>query len=171
MVLLLIGDSGVGKTTIAKALKNNYNYFHLIKSYTTRFRRNIEDRDHIFVRRHNLLYQMFNKKFVASTVINRELYCAFPEQFDENLINIYIVDDKGVLDAINYFDKDDVLIVRLKRDNIDIENERANRNLNEIIPDNCPNINVVENNMGIRHACLDIISLCFKKWPEFYDNL
>ena len=171
MVLLLTGDSGVGKTTVAKALRNNYTYFNLIKSYTTRFRRSIYDTDHIFMRKHNLLYKMFNNKFVASTIINREIYCSFPEQFKENMINIYTVDDKGILDVINFYDKDEVMIVRLKRDNIDIDKERADRNLNEVIPDTCTNVNIVENNMDIYHTCLDIISLCSKKWPDFYKTL
>ena len=171
MVLLLMGESGAGKTTVSKALRNNYYYFNLIKSYTTRFRRSIEDRDHIFIRKHNLLYKMFNEDFVASTVINGELYCSFPNQFEEDKINVYTVDDKGALDVINYFNKDDVLIVRLKRNNIDVEQERANRNLNEVIPDSCSNINIVENNMSIHHTCLDIISLCSQKWPLFYDSL
>lgn len=170
-VLLLLGASGSGKSTVSKALQNNYNYFNIIKSYTTRFRRSIEDRDHIFIRKHNLLYKMFNEKFVASTIINNELYCSFPEQFQDNLINIYTVDDKGALDVINYFNQDDVLLVRLKRNNIDIDKERANRDLNEVIPDNCSNIHLVENNMGVHHTCLDIISLCSQKWPVFYDNL
>ena len=171
MILLLLGDSGSGKTTISKALQNNYNYFRIVKSYTTRFRRSINDRDHIFVRKHNLLYKTFNEDFVASTIINGELYCSFPDQFNENIINIYTVDDKGALDVINYFNKEDVLIVRLKRDNIDIDKERASRDLNQVISDSCPNINIVENNMSIRHACLDIISLCSQKWPSFYDTL
>lgn len=170
-VLLLLGDSGVGKSSVAKALQNNYNYFNIIKSYTTRFRRSIEDRDHIFLRKHGLLYKMFNEDFVASTIINGELYCAFPEQFVEDKINIYIVDDKGALDVINYFDKKDVLIIRLKRNNIDIDKERASRNLNQVIPDACTNVNVIENNTTVHHACLDIISCCSKKWPEFYDAL
>lgn len=171
MILLLLGDSGSGKTTISKALQNNHNYFRIVKSYTTRFRRSIDDRDHIFVRKHNLLYKMFNEDFVASTIINGELYCSFPDQFSEDVINIYTVDDKGALDVINYFNKEDVLIVRLKRDNIDIDKDRASRDLNQVISDSCPNINIVENNMSIRHACLDIISLCLQKWPAFYDSL
>ena len=171
MVLLLIGGSGTGKSTISKALQNNYNYFNIVKSYTTRFRRSINDRDHIFVRKHNLLYKMFNEKFVASTIINGELYCSFPSQFIDDKINIYTVDDKGALDVINYFNKEDILIIRLKRNNIDIEVERAERNLNEVIPDNCPNINIIENNMSVYHACLDIISLCSQKWPDFYKSL
>ena len=171
MILLIMGQSGSGKTSISTALQNDYTYFNIIKSYTTRFRRSINDKDHIFIRKHNLLYKMFNEKFVASTIINGEVYCAFPNQFQENVINIYAVDDKGALDVINFYDKDDILIIRLKRDNIDIDKERAMRNLNEIIPDNCPNINIVENNMDIHHACLDIISLCSKKWPAFYDSL
>lgn len=171
MILLLTGDSGVGKTTIAKALRNNYTYFNLIKSYTTRFRRNIYDTDHTFIRKHNLLYKMFNNKFVASTIINGEIYCSFPEQFKENMINIYTVDDKGVFDVINFYDKSEIMIIRLKRNNIDIDKERANRNLNKVIPDTCVNVNIVENNMDVHHTCLDIISLCSQKWPDFYKAL
>lgn len=165
MVLLLLGESGAGKTTIAQKLCHDYSNFNIVKSYTTRFRRNIEDKDHIFVHKRNLLYKMFNEKFVASTIINKKLYCSFPNQFKDDIINIYIVDDKGVLDTINYFGLDSVLIVRLKRNNINIGGQRLNRDLNQIIPDNCTRINVVQNDTDIDNACNEIVKLCRDKWP------
>lgn len=167
-ILLLMGDSGCGKSTIAKNLQDNYSYFRIIKSYTTRFKRNLRDNDHIFYRKNNLLDKMFQDDVVASTIINGELYCSFKEQFNDNFINIYTVDDKGLLDTVNSFSVDEICAIRLKRDNIDIEKERANRDLNQIIPDSYSILNIVENNMTINDTCQEIIKLIQKKWPDFF---
>lgn len=166
-ILLLLGESGCGKTTIAKSLFTNYNNFHIIKSYTTRFRRHLRDNDHIFIRKSNLLYKMFNEKYVASTIINGEIYCSFPSQFVDDKICIYIVDDKGLLDVVNYFGIDSVCAVRLQRNNIDVDKERASRDLNQVIPDSCTNINVVTNNRTVDDCCLEILDVLRnrKKWP------
>lgn len=169
-ILLLLGDSGTGKTSISKALFVNYNYFYLIKSYTTRFKRNLYDNDHIFIRKNNLLYKMFHDKVVASTIINNELYCSFEEQFKKDRICIYTVDDKGFLDVVNYFGIDNVCAIRLKRNNINVNKERGERNLNQIIPDSCSNLHIVENNTTINDCCLNIISILREKWPSFFDD-
>lgn len=169
-VLVLMGDSGVGKTTISKALDSRYSYLSLIRSYTTRFRRNLHDDDHVFVRKNYLLYKMFHESVIASTIINNELYCAFKNQFDSDKICVYAADDKGFLDLVNHFGLDSVCAVRLKRDNINIDNARANRNLNQIIPDSCVNLNIIQNNGSIDDCCSTIVSLLQKKWPEFFKD-
>ena len=158
-----MGDSGSGKSTIADFLASHYPNVNVVKSYTTRPRRSVNDNDHIFTKKRHLLYKMFNNKFVASTIIDNELYCAFPEQFDKKKINIYIVDDKGLLDSINYFGKENILAIRLKRNNISVEDARMKRNLNKIVPDGCSNIKVVQNIIPEK-TCSEIYKLCSKKW-------
>ena len=171
MVVLLLGDSGVGKTTIARALQRKYPYINIVHSYTTRFKRSLYDNDHIFMRKHNLLYKMFHNKVVASTIIDGELYGSFPDQFRDDMINVYTVDDKGLLDVINYYGIDNVCAVRLKRGNIMIHQQRAERNLNQIISDKCPYIHIIDNNSDVSRTCSDILLLCKQKWPVFFETL
>ena len=47
-ILLLTGESGVGKTTIAKRLCEE-NQFHEVRSVSTRQPRNEEDNDHFYI--------------------------------------------------------------------------------------------------------------------------
>ena len=86
------------------------------------------------------------------------------------LPNNYTVDDKGFLDVVNYFGIDNVCAIRLKRNNINVNKERGERNLNQIIPDSCSNLHIVENNTTINDCCLNIISILREKWPSFFDD-
>lgn len=47
-ILLLTGESGVGKTTISKKLCED-NQFHEVLSFSTRQPRNADDRDHFYI--------------------------------------------------------------------------------------------------------------------------
>jgi len=91
--ILLMGKSGSGKSTIAKAL---YQKFGLaaIDSYTTRPPRCKNETGHIFVDD-----EEFDKltNLVGFTEFNGYRYCATAEQVEEN--EIYIIDPEGV----NYF--------------------------------------------------------------------
>ena len=80
-ILLLLGNSGCGKSTIARYLEKNYDNYHIIKSYTTRAQRDSFDDDHIFIERDKLLRKIFKEEVVACTVIDNELYCSFAHQF------------------------------------------------------------------------------------------
>ena len=105
-----------------------------------------------------------------SPIINKELYCSFESQFRDDKICIYTVDDKGFLDVANHFSLDEICAIRLKRNNINVSNDRMNRDLNQIIPDSCKNIYVIENNKTITECCLEIVSILSHKWPDFYST-
>lgn len=116
IVLLLNGESGVGKTTIAKRLceKRNYNY---IKSYTTRSPRDENDDEHIYVENEVAVGMLMNEDVMASTVFGGYVYFTLAEQFKDDMVNVYVVDDLGVCDTINYMrDWEDTgyVVIRIK---------------------------------------------------------
>lgn len=146
-VLLLNGLSGSGKSFIAKEMVNrNPDNYKLIKSFTTRPKRDYNDTDHIFVSKSDMLRGMVFKKYVARTTINDNFYCAFESQFDDEKINIYIVDDYGVLDLKNNMQDADILTIRIIRDNINVDDDRKRR-FKYILPNSCSSFDyIIENN-------------------------
>lgn len=116
-ILILNGLSGTGKTTIAKKLTCKEEGFHLVRSYTTRRKRYDDEDDHTFVSKEELSCLMWSEEYVASSVIDGEVYCGFYNQFSDWLVNVYIVDDYGYLDVHNQFAYEcgfDVFSVRVK---------------------------------------------------------
>lgn len=101
VVLLITGASGVGKSTIAEKLCENEQY-NLIRSYTNRPPRSEDDDDHIYVEDGIASTLLREKQVVASTVYGGYVYFTLAEQFIDNMINVYIVDDLGVCNTINY---------------------------------------------------------------------
>lgn len=142
-ILLINGTSGVGKTTIAKELIKKYpSKYNLIKSYTTRQRRNIHDDDHIFMKRSALIIKMLNHQYVARTEIDNNIYCAFKNQFSTSKINIYIVDDWGVVDLLNSMNhSSEIKVVRILKDDVNVDKKRQAR-FSSFLPDNCPHISL-----------------------------
>ena len=121
-IFLISGESGSGKTTIVNQLPYN-----IIKSYTTRSKRDdILDNDHTFIKRMDIgkFYDL-----VAISYINGEFYFATKEQFKDDEINIYTVDDKGIIDTLNYFKEEEVYTVKIVRDNININKDRMDRKI------------------------------------------
>lgn len=160
-ILLLNGLSGTGKSTIARILKEkDPEKYKIIRSYTSRKRRNINDNDHIFVSKSEIIRKMLNKKFVASTIIDDEIYCAFEDQFEQKKINIYIVDDKGLLDVNNYFSKREAKIItmRILRDDSknNVSNLRKSR-YSLFIPNTCKSIDHIIHNNENLYDTIDII--------------
>ena len=125
MIVLIIGDSGVGKSTIVKELKNRMENVNIIKSYTTRPKRNLFDDDHIFIKSKKDI----DDKIIASTIIDDEFYCSTENQFKDDEINVYIVDDKGLLDIKNFFIDEDILSIHINRNDVEIPIVRKNRNI------------------------------------------
>lgn len=89
-ILLLVGASGSGKTTIAEILENDYG-LKQIQSYTTRPRRHEDERGHIFV-----TDEEFDQleDFVGFTNFNGYRYAATAQQVEEN--DIYVIDPAGI---------------------------------------------------------------------------
>lgn len=159
-VLLLNGTSGVGKTTIAKKLVEMFpSKYNIIRSYTTRQRRDQHDDDHIFMKKSSLIIKMLNHPYVARTEIDNNIYCAFRDQFIPSKINIYIVDDWGVIDVLNSMSHfDSVKVVRIIRENVSIDKKRQKR-FSSFLPNNCPHISNVIDNSSVEDIIVEIEAL------------
>lgn len=118
MIVLIVGDFGVGKDTVADLLlsqsltyKSNFCSFQKILSYATRKPRYEGEDTHIFVSKEE--FSKFDD-LAACTKIDDNYYGARFSQFDTEKINIYCVDEKGVSDIIDK-NIDDVFIVEVIR--------------------------------------------------------
>lgn len=90
---LIVGRTASGKSTLGHKLEMAG--FNLVKSYTTREKRNDKDIDHIFISKEKA--KTFKNK-VATTDINSNHYFATAEQIEEN--DYYIVDPKGIYELL-----------------------------------------------------------------------
>lgn len=157
MIVLIVGDSGVGKTTIASKIKDKISEVNLIKSYTTRPKRNPEDDDHIFIFDRNEI----DDEIVASTIIDGNFYCALKKQFKHDRINLYIVDDKGIIDVKNFFKNEKIITIHIIRDseNINVSKNRKNRKIRKF---DLRYDMEIYNNGSINQAVDEVIE-CIKK--------
>ena len=89
-LILLVGKSGSGKTTIAKHLEDNYD-MKMLDSYTTRPPRNEGEIGHEFV---DVEFYENAKDIVAYTFFDGNHYWASQQQCEE--ADIYVVDPDGV---------------------------------------------------------------------------
>lgn len=127
-VLLLVGESGVGKSTFARHLKENYNY-NIVRSYTTRPKRDENDNDHIFISK-QMAKEMLNKEdIVAHTSINGEKYFTTVYDFRLDKPNVYIVDAKGVNDVKRNCPEWNVSVIKMKTNENHASKERLNRDI------------------------------------------
>lgn len=94
-VLLVNGGSGVGKSTVVGELCENWEAFRQVMSITSRKRRGDSD-DHVFMDRDVVEELIRGGDVVDWTEVGGELYCTTLDCFDEDKINVYIVDDEGV---------------------------------------------------------------------------
>lgn len=89
-LILLVGKSGTGKTTLAEHSRRLYG-LKSIQSYTTRPKRTPDETGHTFVGErvfHSL------KDMVAYTKYNGYEYCATAQQVEDN--DLYVIDPKGI---------------------------------------------------------------------------
>lgn len=89
-LILLVGKSGSGKTTIAEYLQNHYG-LKMLESYTTRKPRYTNEKGHEFVS-----YEFYLKPSskVAHTYFDGNHYWATQEQCDNS--DVYVIDPDGV---------------------------------------------------------------------------
>ena len=128
MIVLIVGDSGSGKSTIIRYVAENMDNINIIKSYTTRPKRNEYDDDHTFIES----VDEIKGDIVASTEIDGCFYGASENQFKKDKINLYTVDDKGVVDVKNYFKNENILTVHINRSNIEVPVNRKNRRIKKL---------------------------------------
>lgn len=130
MIILIVGDFGVGKDTVAdllikESLKHQECEFTKILSYTTRKPRYDNEKTHTFVTEDEFLG--FDD-LVASTKIGDNYYGARQSQFNSKKVNLYCVDDQGAKDIIEA-KIDNIIVVEVVRPKwlIDIPQDRLNR--------------------------------------------
>ncbi len=128
MIVLFVGDSGVGKSTIVSKVSTSLENVNLVKSYTTRPKRDEYDDDHTFIDS----VDEIDDTIVASTIINNHFYGASEKQFKKDMINLYIVDDKGVVDVKNFFNDESIVTIHINRNNITVPISRKNRRIEKL---------------------------------------
>ena len=99
-LLLFVGKSGSGKTTIANMMEEKYGLSQL-ESYTTRARRYDSEIGHVFITN-----EEFDKlhNIVAYTEYNGNRYAATKELVDA--ADIYVIDVPGVKTLLELYDTD-----------------------------------------------------------------
>lgn len=115
-ILLLCGESGTGKTRISEMLGEDNCIYNVIYSYTDRPMREKNESGHIFIDKEIMDILWDSGAVVARTEIDGYKYCSFKSQFDDNKINIYIVDGHGVEDTKSSFPNAEILTIQLNRE-------------------------------------------------------
>lgn len=127
-IILLAGMSGSGKSSIAKELCKD-DRFNLVYSYTDRPRRDKDDTDHIFVESNYMDLVLERDDIVAKTKIDKYRYCTIESQFDEDKINVYIVDANGINDTFDAFPYADIMTILIRRSEIEADCIRQARDV------------------------------------------
>lgn len=128
-IILLAGQSGSGKTSIGKELAKNEEKYNFVHSYTDRPMRESDEWGHTFVESKHMDLLLERNDIVASTQIKEKRYCTIKSQFDKDKINIYTVDVNGINDTLKAFPRADIMTVLLRRNSIDIKDERIERDV------------------------------------------
>ena len=119
-IILICGESGSGKTAIAKILEDTLGMSYL-PSYTTRPPREKNERGHIF-----LSEDEFNnikiEDIVAYTKFNGYEYCATKEQVDK--YDVYVIDKEGISSFRKKYDGNKRPIVFYIKTSEEIRKER-----------------------------------------------
>lgn len=109
-LILLCGESGSGKDTVAKILKNKYDLKQVI-SYTTRQPRYENEDTHIFITKNEI--DKYKNDMVGYTYYNNNYYFATNKQVEE--CDVYIIDLLGIEYFKHHYQGDkEVLIVYLQ---------------------------------------------------------
>lgn len=128
-IILLAGQSGSGKTSIGKELAKNEEKYSFVHSYTDRPMRESDEWGHTFVESKHMDLLLERNDIVASTQIKEKRYCTIKSQFDKDKINIYTVDVNGINDTLKAFPRADIMTVLLRRNSMDIKDERIERDV------------------------------------------
>lgn len=128
ILLLLIGESGSGKTVLATYLQNHYG-LRVLPSYTTRPKRNDSANDHIYVS-----YDEYQKleNIVAENCYNGYMYCATEKQCDNS--DIYVIDVEGLQQLKRQYNKKKLISIYVEvSENTRIQRMRTRGDTTEMI--------------------------------------
>ena len=129
-IILITGMSGSGKTVIAKKMCEKYkDKYNFVNSYTDRGQRVKNEWGHNFVDTQYMDLLLQRPDIVAKTTIDKHRYCTLKNQFDNNKVNIYIADVNGINETINYFPFADIMIVLIRKHDIEVDCIRADRDV------------------------------------------
>lgn len=154
-IILITGMSGSGKTTIAKELCKDDRY-NFIASYTDRPMREKNEFGHTFVKTNYMDLILENEDIVAQTKISEYRYCAIKEQFDEDKVNVYIVDSFGINDTISFFPRSDMMTILIRRNDIEVDCIREERDVHVPIRDD---VDFVIDNDGKVDSAVTLIKI------------
>lgn len=109
-LILLCGESGSGKDTVAKILKDKYDLKQVI-SYTTRQPRYENEDTHIFITEEEM--KQYLNDMVGYTYYNNNYYFATNEQVEE--CDVYVIDLLGIEYFKQHYQGDkEVLVIYLQ---------------------------------------------------------
>ena len=133
IIVAIVGKSGSGKTVLSKRLKE-FADIPYICSYTTRPMRNgeIDGVEHIFLPQDTVIPK--KEDMLAYAYFGGYHYWALHSQVDD--IVTYVIDEKALVDMIESFsDRYDIIKVYVDRSDINVDEERMNRDNDRVIMD------------------------------------